>query len=391
MEGTGISPSASGPPPHPVGVVSPTTNQSSWSKRLPDLPVSEQEKPVFNLDNGVARVSIPDEIVDEGSPLWERFVVGYFMGDAPYIGRIHATVNRIWSSASNPSRIDVQFLNTTTVLFRIDSAATRARVLKRRYWHIADIPIVVSEWCPETANKRPELSVMPLWVDLCGVPGHMFSQKGLRYLGDITGNFVRLHPNTERCTRLDLARVLVEVDLTKQMTDKICFQDRQGAEVTVSVSYPWLPPRCSGCNNWGHKEANCVLNKSKTILSKQQGTVIQSAVTGQLETLATTVSCDSGTSLTVVQNLMEDLNEFSVRPTEATEKVDCIETEIQQSPQTTENQVWGSTAGKVGALSEAKWETVPLSGRISPQRVHLQPTTIALIGTEGGHSSPSRF
>lgn len=387
MEGAGLSPSVSAPSPQPDGAISPPVQQSSWSKKLPGLPILEQNKPVFDLDNGVARVSIPDDIVDEASPLWERFVVGYFMGDAPYIGKIHATVNRIWTSSSNSSRIDVQFLSPTSVLFRIDSAATRARVLKRRYWHISDIPVVVSEWRPETANERPELSAMPLWVDLSGVPGHMFSQKGLRYLGDITGNFVRLHPNTERCTRLDMARVLVEVDLTKPMTEKICFQDRQGVEVTVSVSYPWLPPRCSGCNKWGHKEAICILNKPKTILSKQEGTVIQNGVKGQHETLDANVSCDSGSRLTAVQNLMTELNELTVLPAVTEGSLECPEMETQKSlPESTaghftENQVHDPTTSHEGSLLEEKWETVDRSGRISPQCVHVQPPT----------SSPSHF
>lgn len=282
---------------------------SSWSKKLPDLPPSEQAKPFFLLDNGVARVSIPYDIVDEGSPLWERFVVGYFMGDAPHVGTIHATVNRIWRPAGSQSRVDVQFLNPTTVLFRFDNFASRERVLKRRYWHLADVPFVVNEWRPETANIRPDLSAMPLWVDLKDVPGYLYSQKGLRYLGDITGNFIRLHPNTERCTRLDMARVLVEVDLTKPMTEKICITDKQGGEVSIVVSYPWLPPRCSDCSKWGHKAVDCGFSNPKSILTRQQGTVIQSEVTRPIA-----VTAPECTIVETVQGLLLDLDQLHAKP-----------------------------------------------------------------------------
>lgn len=97
----GYSPPASESPSLPaVGSPSPI-QRSPWSaNHIPKTIV----KPVFDLDNSVARVSVPDEIVDEGSPLWKSFVVGYFMGDAPFVGRIHATVNRIWTSASRPSK-----------------------------------------------------------------------------------------------------------------------------------------------------------------------------------------------------------------------------------------------------------------------------------------------
>lgn len=47
--------------------------------------------------------------------------------------------------------IDVQVINKTTVMFRIASLRIRERVLRRKYWHIVDIPLVVSEWNPEVS------------------------------------------------------------------------------------------------------------------------------------------------------------------------------------------------------------------------------------------------
>jgi len=54
---------------------------------------------------------------------------------------------------------------------------------------------------------------MPLWVDLKEVPAHLYSHEGLSFLSSTTGKFVKLHPNTERCLKLDVARILVEVNL----------------------------------------------------------------------------------------------------------------------------------------------------------------------------------
>lgn len=116
--------------------------------------------------NGVASIQIPAEIFDEAELLWKSFVVGYFIGDAPHVGSIHATVNRIWSSPKAGSKIDVQFIEKNTVLFRIDNSQMRSRVLQRKYWHIADILLVVTVWSPESAMNPPDLSAMPLWIDL---------------------------------------------------------------------------------------------------------------------------------------------------------------------------------------------------------------------------------
>ncbi|KAF3520445.1 hypothetical protein DY000_02059012 [Brassica cretica] len=81
----------------------------------------------------------------------------------------------IWTAPGVKGKIDVQFIDKNTVLFRIDNEALRNRVIKRRYWHISDVPLVLHEWSPETAAAPPDLSAMPLWVDLKSVPSHLFS------------------------------------------------------------------------------------------------------------------------------------------------------------------------------------------------------------------------
>ncbi|KAL0701311.1 hypothetical protein Bca4012_057433 [Brassica carinata] len=222
-------------------------------------------------------MTIPDEILADPNPLWRCYVVGYFIGDPPHVGSIHATVNRLWSTAKMGSKIDVQFLEKNTVLFRIENPQARARVINRKDWHKADVPLVVNEWSPGTALAPPDLSAIPIWIDLKGVPSLMFSHKTLKCLSRATGKFVKLHPNTEKCTRLDVARVLVEVNLHKTLVEKISFQDKDGENVVIDVSYPWLPPRCTVCSGWGHKGASCtskkiqVLQKDKEVAVSAEG------------------------------------------------------------------------------------------------------------------------
>lgn len=278
-----VSPSAPVMPPQSEA----SPSQENWVSKTKNMKSIAEFQPGFEVVNGVAKVQIPVEVVDESVPLWKCFVVGYFMGDARHVGTIHSTVNRIWTVTEKSVRIDVQFINKSTLLFRVDSPRIREHVLKRRYWHIANVPLVLGEWTPETAQAPPDLSAMPLWVDMKNVPAHLFSHEGLSFLASTSGNFVKLHPNTERCIRLDVARALVEVNLKKPLVEQICFMDTNGEEVNVSVSYPWLPPRCSICSKWGHTGKDCtqkvtiLLDENQvrkrtemTISSQQQGPVV---------------------------------------------------------------------------------------------------------------------
>lgn len=237
-----------------VGVEKTDAIRTSPWKRGSDCDFSV---PAIDIVDGVASMLIPEEVFDEAELLWKSYEVGYFIGDAPHVGYIHATINRIWVSPKGGSKIDVQFIEKNTVLFRIENGHTRPRVIQRLYWHISDVPLVVSEWSPESALKPPDLSAMPLWIDLKGVPNGLFSHKGLKCLTRAAGKFVKLHPHTEKCTRLDISRVLAEVNLHDPLVEKIEFKDKNVIKCEIEFKYPWLPPRCCVCKGWGHKGSEC--------------------------------------------------------------------------------------------------------------------------------------
>ncbi|KAH0893298.1 hypothetical protein HID58_055727 [Brassica napus] len=145
--------------------------------------------PVADLQ-GVALVDLPEELLPDSKPLWSAYIVGHFMGDAPH--KVHAIVKKIWSFPDRPAKIDTY---------------------------------------PKTASAQPDLTAVPLWVDLQGVPDHLFSHNGLTFFGDTIG---------------------------RTLTSK--YKVKGTCEI-ISVSYPWLPPRCLGCQKWGHTDKTCSKNK----------------------------------------------------------------------------------------------------------------------------------
>lgn len=65
---------------------------------------------------------------------------------------------------------------------------------------------------------------------------------------------------------MDVARVLVEVDLTKPLPGKISFKGRDGSDVVVAINYPWLPPVVSCAQN-GDMKQRIVKHQSLLLLS----------------------------------------------------------------------------------------------------------------------------
>ena len=72
----------------------------------------------------------------------EDFLIGKFLAKAPFVGGIHALVNRIWTLGDSSVRIDVFVMDQTTVRFRIKDVRTRNRVLRRGMWNLWRVPVV---------------------------------------------------------------------------------------------------------------------------------------------------------------------------------------------------------------------------------------------------------
>lgn len=295
-----------------------TYSQSvSPSSEFPSFTVPSSisvQNTVCEVNDGAIEIDLPPDLLEETKPLWSNFIVGYFIGEAPHIGTVHATVNRIWSSAGDNSMIDAQFISPKSVLFKIDNDQTRFRVLQRHFWHISDIPLVVREWNPSTMNSKPDLTMIPLWVDFKNIPDILFSEKGLKFLGEKIGSTQRLHPKTERCVRLDVARLLIVVNLEKPLPNRIYIK---GMETTIQVSYPWLPSRCSTCQEWGHKVEDCGKMTQGTSLEKKnvqtpanKESVLKWVPKDKIVSICTTTEDDGG--IEVVQADVDDESTWSI-------------------------------------------------------------------------------
>ncbi|KFK23708.1 hypothetical protein AALP_AAs53541U000100 [Arabis alpina] len=225
----------------------------------------------FKEMDGSPVVVIRDEVVEKSVPLWEDFLIGNFPNTAPHVAKVHVIVNKIWSLGDKAIKIDAFEVNATTVKFRIKNQAVRNRVLNRGMWEIANIPMWVSKWSPLQEDQQPNLKKVQLWVTIHNVPHKLFSEKGLGFLASAVGEAKKLHQDTLLCKSFEEAKVLVEVDLTNELSTSHRFTSSKGVDAVVKYTYPRLPPRCSTCKKWGHVTEVCLVNKGTqiTLLQKE--------------------------------------------------------------------------------------------------------------------------
>ncbi|XP_010474339.1 PREDICTED: uncharacterized protein LOC104753844 [Camelina sativa] len=122
------------------------------------------------------------------------------------------------------------------------------------------IPMIVSQWTPFAEEAQPAIKSIPLWVTLTNIPPTMFTKKGIKFLASAVGKPRTLNPKTEACVSFGEAQILIEADLTKPLPKVYTFTGEEEGELDweVNYAYPWLPPRCSECQKWGHLQDSCL-------------------------------------------------------------------------------------------------------------------------------------
>ncbi|XP_010513220.1 PREDICTED: uncharacterized protein LOC104789184 [Camelina sativa] len=236
----------------------PAKQKRSWVSMVKDPARLEKVDLAVEDVDGMPTVQIPDSVFEGAQPLWEDFLIGKFLAKAPFIGGIHALVNKIWTLGDRSIKIEVYVVDHYTVGFRIQDTRTRERVLRRGMWNLCGVPVVITKWSPIVDTKQEELTKVPLWVIVKNIPPKYFSWKVLSAITSPLRVPQKLHSDTEACKSFEEAKVFVEVDLTKNLPKHMSFKSGKGGDTVVEFVYPWLPPRCITCSKWGHTNSDCL-------------------------------------------------------------------------------------------------------------------------------------
>ena len=264
----------------------------SWVKAAQDKKQLRKYEVEVSSKDGIHMVEIPNEVLENTTPLWEDFVVGKFLDLAPHVAKVHMVLNKIWKYGDSATKVEVFEVNATTMRFKVSSPKAREKVLRRGMWNIVGVPMLVSKWSPKSEGEDQKDEAIPMWVHLEEVPLHMYSWEGLSFITSTVGFPVKPHPETIACSNLSEAKIFVRVDVTKTLPKEITFS-KDGKQFTVKFYYPWLPARCKFCDKWGHSEAVCAM-KSKGKKSRNE--------TGSPATKAKGGKIASSSHLSVVQD-----------------------------------------------------------------------------------------
>lgn len=103
--------------------------------------------------------------------------------------------------------------------------------------------------------------MVPICVRPPNLPLNCWSEDSSSRIGSLIGVPLYADECTSKSLRVSFARILVEMDVTKEIKKIVKIVDPNGKVISQPVVYDWLPPFYKKCNVIGHNCAQKLLRK----------------------------------------------------------------------------------------------------------------------------------
>ncbi|KAJ6426732.1 hypothetical protein OIU84_022343 [Salix udensis] len=126
-------------------------------------------------------------------------------------------------------------------------------VIEMGPWLFGGKNIILQKWHPRFIFDKNRISTLPVWVRLHGLPFPLWSKQGLSLAASMVGKPLSCDEQTFKGTRLEYARICVEIDASLPYVHKFEIDTPLSpVPATMEVTYEWKPSRCTTCKVFGH-------------------------------------------------------------------------------------------------------------------------------------------
>uniref|UniRef100_M1DPI2 Endonuclease/exonuclease/phosphatase n=1 Tax=Solanum tuberosum TaxID=4113 RepID=M1DPI2_SOLTU len=119
--------------------------------------------------------------------------------------------------------------------------------------------MIIQAWTPNFRAEE-ETPIVPIWVLLPGLPWHCFKKEFITLLLESVGKVLYLDTASIKRTRASMAKVKVQVDLTKARPRHVWI-GLDDEDLTIGrwqpIEYEIIPPYCAYCKHQGHMVGDC--------------------------------------------------------------------------------------------------------------------------------------
>ncbi|GJY72380.1 putative reverse transcriptase domain-containing protein [Tanacetum coccineum] len=203
---------------------------------------------------------VPVESIRAISERFANIAYGFFLGKRVAYTVVANYVRNTWGKYG----LVRSMFNSSTRLFSFQFSSMDGldAMLENGPWFIQNHPLILKKWHPDANLLKEDVSTLPVWVKLHGVPVTAFSEDGLSVIAIKLGTHLMFDSYTsDMCMqswgRSSYVRVMIELQPDVELKDNIVVAmpkiTGEGHYLcNVRVEYEWKPPRCASCKVFGH-------------------------------------------------------------------------------------------------------------------------------------------
>ncbi|XP_058742312.1 uncharacterized protein LOC131614775 [Vicia villosa] len=217
-----------------------------------------------NVVNGEIEVSIETQDIASELQYWENSLVMYVIGEDLSMNAVRKFMLNMWNFISLP---ELYYNNEGYFIIRFNSKSDRDMVLVRGPYTIHRKPMFLHEWKPDFKMQDDMIRTLPLWAMFPQLALMYWGEKSIGKISSALGKPLMTDECTAKKLRVSYARVLIEIDVTKELQQYINIRGPSGELLRQDVEYEWRPQFCTKCNKVGHE---CKENTTKEPVKGEQ-------------------------------------------------------------------------------------------------------------------------
>jgi hypothetical protein len=195
-------------------------------------------------------LKILEQMLLENKDQWMRCMIGFILGFKMPNHAVNTISTKVWRSCG------LETVMTTAngfMIFRFKTEKKMHAVLETRPWMFGGKNIILQQWHPRFQFDKSKISILPVWIRLHGLPFPLWSKQGLSLAAGMVGRSLSCDESTYTWTRLEYARLCVEVDATLPFVHNFKIDCPLSSEpITITVDYEWKPTHCEKCKVFDH-------------------------------------------------------------------------------------------------------------------------------------------
>ncbi|XP_020694935.2 uncharacterized protein LOC110108584 [Dendrobium catenatum] len=218
---------------------------------------------------GCPALLIDDSVVAQLAKPFALTLVGKFVLKRPNID----VIRKFFYNLKLSSTFHIGLLDPRHVAIQLTNDLDYSKIFSRGSYYIQSCQMCILKWTPDF-DVRHESPIVPVWVSFPNLRLHFFNTHILFGWASILGRPLQTDQATASVSRPSVARILVEVDISKKFPNEIWL----GSELNgyfQKVEFENFPIFCAYCKMHGHSLNECFKLHLNLKKSKENSKIIK--------------------------------------------------------------------------------------------------------------------